>query len=217
MSQVTNSLLGLVQKLIGGAPGSGVTNLDDENLTQVLPIVPDIGRRGLTIGNIGGWHVGILENGHAGDDGEVSSILPYRPADDNVAPYPSPVPDGFDVWLLGIAGRRVSGTGTLAGADMGLNVPTAGQGWGVDDEGASVLATPIIQLAKFDGIDTSIGPSNDPMITEGGQYFVRVGLRVPRGGTLVFASESGGAAAVVFHAMFVLGLFPAGLGQDVVT
>ncbi len=217
MSQITSSMLRQIQQLIGGG-GAGiapVTVLEDDAVTQTLPVVPEIARRSLVIGPLGGIFVGVLRNVHTAADGEVSSILPYTPLASNIAPYPSPVPDGYDIWLLGIAGTRVSGTGLLTGALMGINPPTSSQGWGRDDSGTGVAATGIFQLARFDVIEAAITLGTDCMLTEQGLTYQPVGLRLMRGATLVFASEASDTAT--FDALFYMGLFPAAMGQDVST
>lgn len=217
MSQITNNLLRIVQQLIGGS-GAGtapITVLDDDSVTQTLPIVPEIARRSLVIGPLGGIFVGVLRNVHSGADGEVSNILPYAPLASNIPPYPSPVPDGFDIWLLGVAGGRVASAGGLTGALMGINPPTDSQGWGRDDGGTGVSATGIFQVARFDALEEGVTLGTDAMITEQGLTYQPVNLRIMRGATIVFATEA--AAAATFDAQFYMGLFPAGMGQDVST
>jgi len=213
MSLVTNSLLRIVQKMIGGSGSTGPTVLDDGHITQVMNVVPEIARRGLSVGNIGGWFVGVLRNIHSGADAEQSSILPYAPGAFNTGAYPSPVPAGFDIWLLGVCGIRSTGVGDLTGAHMGINPPTSSQGFGVNDLGVAVVTTPIMTVARFDVLDEAVTISGGVMITEQGLTYQPVNIRLARGNTLVFNSESAGAAE--FDALFLMGLFPEGLGQDV--
>lgn len=221
MSRIINAALGPIQTLIGGSQGGAAfTELDDQGVTQTLPIVPDIARRGLSQGSTGGWFLGILENVHALGDGEQSSIDPYNPGDDSAGgAYPASVPPQLEVWLCGISGFRSVGNGGLTMAMMGYNPSNNGPafGWGRDDQGASVApVTPNTIFARFDDLSTEVTQiTQPPMITERGDTFVRVNMRLPRAGVLNFFSES--AAAAEFQAVFLLGLFPIALGQDVLT
>lgn len=219
MSRIINAVLGPIQALIGGVgSGAAFTELDDQGVTQTLPIVPHIARRGLSQGSTGGWFVGILENVHSGADSEDSAINPYEPgAAAAGSAWPAVVPPGFDVWCAGISGHRSVGVGGLTIALMGFNPSNNGPafGWGQDDQGAAVLpVTPTMMLARFDALETQQAAiTQDPMMTEQGLMFQPVNMRLPRGGTLSFFSES--AAAAEFQAVFLLGLFPAAMGQDV--
>jgi len=216
MSVISNNLLAAVQALIGGATGSGITVLEDDSVTQTLPIVPEIARRSLAIGNIGGWVLAVLENVHSGADFEQSSINLYNPAAAAIRPpYPGPVPLNTDVWMLGCSLIRNSGAGGLTGGLLGLNPPTLSQGLGIDDAGVALITTPIMTLAHFVGVDETLSSGNAFGETDQGLTYVPINLRIPRGGTLVFSSEA--AAAAEFQLLVVLGLFPAGMGQDVVT
>ena len=213
MSLIKNPVLSTLQRMIGISPRPSPIVLDDENVQLVLPIVPEVTRRSLS-GNESGWFIGILENEHSGADAELSFINPYSPGDDAVPPYPREVEDDFDVWLLGISGIRSAATGDLTGAIMDINPAARSQGWGRNDLGASIVDSTSIRLAFFSGLETTTDVvTADPMITPGGLLFVPTNLRIPRGGTLGFNSRS--AAAATFQAIFLLGLFPAGLGQDV--
>jgi len=214
-----NPLAKIVQDLIG-APGSGVIDVDTGSVDQTLPLVPDIGRRGLAIGPTGGWFSCVLENIHSGADDEVSDINPYQPgAAAGPGAYPASVPRGIDVWLAGVAGHRDGAGGDLVMASMGYNPSNnnAAFGWGEDDAGAPTTpTTPSIQLARFDDLEDTIAlMTSPPMITEQGLHYQPLNLRLPRDGVLNFFSESGAAAA--FQAIFIIGLFPAGLGQDIAT
>jgi len=216
MTIVKNPLLGSLQTLIGISPAPVPLVLDESNISLVLPIVPDIARRSQQIGPLGGWFQGVLENVHSGADGEASNMDPYNPGASAVGAYPPVIPDGYDVWLMAVGGERSSGSGGLTGALMSMNPAPAAQGWGQDDQAAPVIATPRFYVARFDALSETVTVvANDPMITEAGETFVHVGLRIPRGGFIGFHSES--AAAAEFQAIFIMGLFPAGLGQDVLT
>jgi len=216
MTVIKNAILSPIQGLVG-SPGVGTpTVLDDDSISMTLPILPDIARRSLAIGIGQGWFQGLLENVHGAADDEVSTIDPYNPGDDRIAPYPAVVEPGSDVWILGVSGIRSSGAGGLTGGTMGFSVPDTVQGWGRDDQGVLVAETPRFIFAQFDNISTlSAGLSQPPMQTEQGLIYQPVGVRVPRGGIISFHSTS--AAAAEFQAIFLIGLFPSALGQDVAT
>lgn len=215
MAIIKNAILRPIQRLIGIAPAPQQTVLDDDSVSLTFPIVPDIARRSLSGLATGGWHIGVLENVHSAGDAESSSIEPYSAGPDAVAPYPIVIGDDFDLWLLFVHGLRSSGSGGLTGAVMGVNPPDHSQGWGRDDQGDPVLSSPAMRVAFFDDLETTVtGVSQKPMIqTKTGALRVNVGMRIPRGSNLAFHTVS--AAAAEFQAIFVMGLFPASLGQDV--
>lgn len=216
MSLIPGNQLRLISKLMGLSQQAiaGISDLDDKNISQVLT-TNELVRRGLTEANLGGWYQGLLENVHSVADGETSSIDPYAPGASFVAPYPALVPEGWDVWLLGVGGVRSSGAGGLTGALMQIDPLRTQVGWAQDDAGAPVTAvSPAWTIARFDSVSAEIGGVQaDPMLTEAGDCFVHVGVRLPRGITIVFHSEA--AAAAEFQAQFLMGLFPEALGQDI--
>lgn len=215
MSIVKNPILLPLQRLIGITPTPKPVVLDDDTISLVMPMVPDITRRSRASGPTGGWFIGVLENVHSAGDDEASSIDPYSPGASAFAPYPAIVEPGFDVWLLTISGLRSSGAGGLAGAVMTVNPPDNAQGWGQDDLLAPVASGVGAKLALFDTIFTgTAGVSSPPMMnskTLETCYYPK--LRIPRGSKIQFNSTS--AAAAEFQAVFILGLFPEGLGQDI--
>jgi len=212
VSFIKNPVLSTLQRMIGISPVPGPIILDDTNVSLVLPMVPDVTRRSLA-GIRTGWYLGMLEVVHSGADFESAALDPYNAGVDAIAPYPPIVPEGFDVWLLGVGGHRSSGAGGLVGANFSMNPEDENQGWGRDDAGAPVVGTPSFIVAAFDSINELVTAGIQPMQTESGETFVKVGIRVPRGGTLGVNTQS--AAAAEFQAQFLTGLFPAGLGQDI--
>lgn len=215
MAVVKNPIISTLGNMIGLSPTPSPLILDETNLSLVLPVVPDVARRS-GAGIEAGWFVGLLENVHSAADSESSFIDPYNPGANSIAPYPEIVPIGYDVWLIGVSGTRSAGSGGLTGAIFVLNPGDTSQGWGQDDAGAAVVGTPSIRLALFDSISELVqAVATDPMITEQGATYVPIGIRIPRNSLLGFETEA--AAAAEFQGQFLLGLFPAGLGQDVGT
>lgn len=218
MAKITTKILLGLQELLGLSSAELMfpVDVDMGNISLTLPVVPEVARRGLTIGPAGGWFQGVLENVHGAADAEVVSIDPYNPGDAAVGAYPRVVEDGFDIWLAGVSGQRSDGAGGLTMAGVFFNPGDASQGWGIDDSGATIVETPSLWLARFDSLETTMSIiTTPPMMTEAGDFYVPLNLRLPRGGVLGFASES--AAAADFQITLVMGLFPAALGQDIVT
>jgi len=216
MAEIKNEILQIIFKMIGN-PGQSIsqtTILEDSTVTQTMPIVPEIARRSLVEGNSTGWFEGVMQNTHGAADDEESQIDPYRPGVNAVAPYPRVVPSAWDLWLLFVGGRQISGGGTLTGAVLGINPDNVSQGWGITDAPAPLVTTPTVQLAAFDSISTlAAGIGFSPMMTEQGLVLQPVGMRIARGSIFTFNSTSTGSA--VFQMYMVMGLFPASLGQDV--
>lgn len=204
MIQVKGQLLQTVARalrlpLAGGAE----TYFDDDNLQQVLDIGPLI-RRGGSLGVTGGmWNAGIV-NTHGAANTQSNSVDPYA-VSSPTGSYPSPVPTGYDIWLIG--GQVFTST---AGANMG-------SGWlGLDFPAGSVafgIASGQLIVAAFDGTTSlggvAFGTLALPIGPDGAST---AAVRIPRGVSLRFDSTSTGAATTT--ARFILGLFPEGMGQD---
>ena len=207
-----NRILGLA-----GAGSSGETVLEDDSVVQVLDILP-IARRSRTPGVSTGMFICILENDHAGADDEQSTIDPYIPGVmiNPTGGYPAAVPAGFDIWITGICVMRATGVGDLTGGQIDLQSADSAMGWGVDDTATIVTAVSSPVLAAFAVFNTLTNGGNKYAAEIGtGRLRAKLAQRVRRGQQIRFNSTSGGALNVV--AILEVGLFPAGLGQDVVT
>jgi len=213
--------LSLIQKLYG-LPSSqlaGVTQLDADNVSQTLPIVPEILRRSANIvgNNQGGIFQGVMEMVHSGADDEVGTYVPYAgtiAGGTTVvgarAGFPLPIPEGWDLWFLGCSLERFSGAGTVV-ALLSLNGSPGG--WGIDDQGAAVPETPLFNIARFTSIvaDAIIGYG----IGADGQPWQGVGrMRLARDQEYELRSTS--SAAVSYRLAILMGLFPEAMGQDIV-
>jgi len=222
MAEVSGVQLALIQKLYGLSANqlAGVTQMDADNVQQVVPIVPEILRRSLNIvgNNEGGLFQGVMENVHSAADSEVST---YRPYEGVVAGsttivggapgFPLPVPTGWDLWLLGMSLSRTSGAGTVV-AMLALNGDQLG--WGIDDAGAAVTSTPNFHVARFTSI-VADAAGEAYGIDAQGNPFVNINKRLPRSMTLQLHSTSDAAATI--QASLLMGIFPESMGQDVVT
>lgn len=217
MSIIKNAILLPIQHLIGQAPAPTPAVVDDDSVSLTLPIIPDIARRSLASQPSGGMFTGQLENNHVSDDAIVSTINVYAAGDDAVAPWPTPVPDHFDVWWIGCCAIHASGSGGLSEALVGYNPANFVQGWGRDQSGALVPGSPPMFFGRWDAIaGGATGSADAPLLTEAGQTWIPVNQRIPRGTNLRFQTLSSGAAAVEFRCLFLMGLFPSAMGQDVV-
>lgn len=200
-----------------GLSGGAVTKetiLEDGWVFQMLGLNPII-RRSRTLADTTGWFFGVLLNEHAGAGALTSEIDPYQPAGASaVAPWPSIIRRGFDLWLLNASVIRNDGSGTLDGAALLLDPIAVQQGWGIDDGGTAVAAHDPYPLARWTGLDVSLSGSDPFAIAGDGSATVKIGLRWPRGATVRFISDVAGAAADI-QCMMTWGMFVEGFGQDV--
>lgn len=217
MAKVINSAyLEPLNKALGLAgAGDSQTELLDGTVDQVLD-VGQIARRGGTLAGTTGVFRVILRVINAGTGTVITSYQPYEPGETGlVAPYPNPVPDLFDLWLIGASIERVSGTGTLNAARLQLtNIQI---GFGIDSVGVSAAAsTSVITLASWDSISAAIEPRYG--LSQLANPFQKIGLRIPKKGAIAspFLSFAVNvtAAAATFDGVLLIGILPAALGQD---
>jgi len=143
----------------------------------------------------------------------ISAWLRVCQATGLIAPFPSPVPAGFDVWLLSASSARVSGTGGFA-ATLRIDYPASQQGFGVDDSGTAIVLAGRQTLLFYNTIGT-VGVVFGLKIGDRGP-FTQIGMRLPRSPTLALVFTSTSTATATFDLHLVMGLFPSSLGQDVV-
>jgi len=208
MKKIDSQALEVLKEALGlSGAASPVTELTDGIVDQVL-WVNDIIRRSRTQAQTGGLYTGILKNTHAAADSRVSALLPYNATIAAIPPYPTPMPRGFDVWILSAAVTQASGTGTLQAAlllecpasVMGLSSTT---GAFQSNQNLAFWDTVIVENTTF-GIASGI--------TEPTR---KIGLRIPRAPTTALRFASTSSAAAVFDCFITLGVFPTALGQDV--
>lgn len=212
MKYITSDALTEVDRALGlSGPGSPQPTFADGELIQTFDTGPSV-RRGRTLaGTTGLFHCG-LRNVHAAADSQTSRIDAYNPgALIAVDPYPDSVPPEFDVWLIGVGLRRISGTGTLT-ASFGF-AWASGLGWGENQAGDAFVPSGNIPLVFWDTLVTAVnvvGQSDD------GTVFRKLGIRVPRttGGATELIFISTASAIATYDANIIVGLFPVGLGQD---
>jgi len=220
MGLIKGLQLRLVQSLYGipGSQSSGVTEVDLDNVQQVINVVPEVLRRSDNVigNNQGGWFQGTMQNVHSGADAELSTYVPYKMTVAGgttvvgAAPgFPAPIPEGWDVWLIGCSLERTAGAGSVV-ALLSLNDNPLG--WGIDDSGAAVTGSPLISLVRFTSIVNDVGGYGYGIGADG-MAFQRVGIRLPPKIDFEFRTNSTAAATVQLS--IVMGLFPEGMGQDI--
>lgn len=213
MKTVDSQALEVVNRALGlSGVGAPLTEFLDGILNQSLDVTALV-RRGRTIALSTGIFYGLLRNNHTAANTQTSRFEPYIGGTGAVLPYPSPLGRGFDFWVLAAITRQLSGSGTFTGA-LFIDPNTTLLGWGVDEAGAAVSAAARLPLAYWDSVVTQ---TDEFGLMENGQPWARIGLRLPRLNRndvgLVFSSTS--SAAAVFDCYIILGVFPVGLGQDV--
>lgn len=209
---IDSDALGELNRALGltGA-GSQVTELMDGVVDQVMAI-NDVARRGRTLGPTSGFFTPTMRNVHTAADTEVTTVDPYNVgATGAVAPYPAVMPLQFDVWLIGASVRQVSGSGTL-NATLSISQGTRQAGWGLDDSGSQILVSQPIRLAYWNTL-VSVQTGFATLQGSNGPHLNRL-LRLNRFGCdLIFTTVS--SATATFDCQLILGVFPAGLGQDI--
>lgn len=213
---VESDALDVLNRVLGlGSFGGSSTLLDNANLSQTLPVLPEIIRRSRTLAATTGWFYGLVLHVHTAPGNLNSTVDPYAPAGaSQVAPWPARIPRGFDVWLLSASLIRNSGSGTLDGAALLLDPTAAQQGWGINNSGAAVAANDPYPIARWTALDTSLTGTDPYGIAGDGGAMVRINQRIARGTVLRFISNVAGAAANI-QLMTTMGLFVEGLGQDI--
>lgn len=209
--EIDSQALYNLKRVLGTAGrGGGSTELEDDTLTQVLDIWPVV-RRSRTMANSSGIFNGAIRNIHGAADSQATTVDLYNPGDLAHRGWPSTVPMGFDVWVLGAQLQRDAGASNITGGLLRL---TAGDTFGLGigaPSGFEPSDSPI--LAAF-GASPTTGPSVIAVYPElgTGKAVAKIGARIRRGFVLSLDTTSGGTCTV--RCIMTLGLFPEGLGQD---
>jgi len=203
--EVANKALGLT-----GA-GAAETELTDGIVDQVLS-VKDIVRRSRTQSQTTGLYTAVMRTVHTDAETVQVDILPYVvPATNLIAPYLSPVPRSFDIWLL-TAGVRLNAGGGGVTATLSVDYANASQGFGINDGGGAALSTLPHRLALWDAVITDV--TTFAVLAGSEQPSAQIGLRLQQGvfTQLVFRATS--TLTSQWDCQLLLGVFPVGLGQD---
>lgn len=217
MSKITGQALALVRRLMGHDQPQvpGPVEFDDAHCSQVLD-VNRLASRAQALINTEGWAFATFQNVHGAADEELSTIGPYNPipiAIRFMGGYPETVPHGFDIWLGGCCMHRSAAGGALTAGFLRMSAPGGLQAWGITDD---LLGRPedpaYLYLARFESMDESY-LLNVPGLTEAGEVWVPLNMRIPRGCSLSFLTVSAGAAT--FRLNVTLGIFPSGAVPDI--
>lgn len=193
--------------------GEQQTEFDDGNLQQVLD-VGDMVRRGLVPIGTDGLFGGALETNHIAAGTVSVTIDPYalRPGTDVNPPWP-PLDKmkAYDVWVLGaLSATSLDTLGVSGGGQFDILYPaTRVNAFGFLGAVASRIA-----LFKGESADTVNGVTF--LETHTGLTSINGAWRVPRGCTIRFGTNSTGPGTPNYLAMFVVGVFPIGMGQDAI-
>ena len=216
MALIKGSALAAVAKLFqfGQQATRGATDLDVDNVTQVLSI-NEIVRRSEAGGAVAtGLFIGVLEcdNG-AGATNIEATIDPYNPGAAAGPGYPVSIDERFDVWILEVTGRRSAGTpANFTESLFGIDDPATHLAFGIDDAGSVITPLPVRSLVRFTDIE-ELTNTNNVLVDEVGQCRFNVTQRIRRGSILSYGCIA--SNAVTTRVQILMGLFPAGLGQDV--
>lgn len=215
--RIDSDALRIVNRSLGltGA-GSQLTELADGVVDQMLE-VGQIARRGRALGPGGGLFYPTIRNEHTDAENIRTQVDPYRVGTTGlVAPYPDPVPEQFDVYLIGASIRAAAGTPSgMSLATISIEVPTPAEGWGLTDSGVAVLVSEPIRLAVWNAMAADGATSFGIRATNRGPH-ERIGLRLPRLPAAVISFASVSTVTVSVDCQMILGLFPVALGQDAV-
>jgi len=212
--RLDSDALNVLTKSLGltGA-GAPLTELADGVVDQILSI-NEIARRGRTVAGSAGIYACMLQNVNTAAETILSTVNVYNVAAGASSIWPVPMPEQFDVWLLGASMRRQSGTGTIVSM-LSMQIPARAQGFGIDDSGVAVAQVDPMGLAVWNSLITT--STIDGSRQGGIGPFAHLGIRIPRGtgastGTLRFSTVS--SATSTWNCNMMMGVFPVSLGQD---
>lgn len=212
MKTIDSQALWTINRALGiTGVGAQRTELMDGHVDQVL----SVGRivcRGRTQAGTEGIYTVSLQMVHTVADTLVVAFNPYAVgATGRIAPYPDPMPPGFDIWLLYVTGIQEAGS-SVVNVALRILYPAAQQGFGLDDSGAAVVIDADMPVARFDSVISTSTPNY--LITEGGEPIVYPKIRLPRSAGIQLQAASVSSAATEHTLHLVLGVFPTALGQD---
>lgn len=212
MRRVDSDALGVVAKSLGlSGAGAQFTEFADGEVLQVLDVAALV-RRGRTRAGTEGIYYAILRNEHAAGDARFTAMNPYElGATGLLAPFPSPMPAGFDIWLLSATMRRQSGSGTVV-AGLSVQYAASVQAFGLNDTGTAVVFSGEGNLCTWDDLATS-GFTWGLLQEQAGQQ-PRLGVRLPRSVDTQVVFRSTSSALATYQCQIMLGVFPSALGQD---
>jgi hypothetical protein len=215
MKTVDSLALGLVDRALGLAgAGTQQTELEDGLVVQTLDVSRLVARARAPISD--GIKTAIFQNVHGGAGQNETALDPYfhTSSPGSNPHWPVPVPVGFDVWVLAVS-ADVNSVGNFVEAQFSVLGDHAGDAAFTQDSSGGAASASTIRLG-FCHFDSARSIAGDPfLMTEQGDLIVYPQIRVPRGMTLSWTTETTGAA--VMNCFCMMGLFPVGLNQDATT
>ena len=207
----TDALAAVLPSLGIGNPGTATrsADFDDEVLQQTLDVNPLV-RRARAIVPSEGIFLGNMLNQHAIAGQKVCDLDPYTPAAGIAqSPYPSPLPSGFDVWIIGVGG--FASTDSVLVASLQLVYGASETAFTVP--GPTPLGCSPIYALWNDSVSKGAGTRALTTTTDVSKVFQGAPLRLRKGVIVRWRSEA--SAACDISANIVFAVLPSGLGQDV--
>lgn len=221
----SGALRGLTKIL--GIAGGTPTDFDDGNLQQTLDVGPIL-RRSRTPGELnGGIFSSSIRNTHTAANVLLGTLAPYTcgvgataPARNTWPGVGQGVPDIFDLWLLGVDAQNRGTPGQFGGAQLAINIGAQNNAELAVTvaAGVSVRTGALVFTIRTYDVERGIG-ALETALDEGAGHLSRLPLplRIPRGASLLWGTESTGAGNPIYDVHLLFGVFPAGFGQDFAT
>jgi hypothetical protein len=196
--------------------GAQITYFEDGDLAQVID-VGALARRGGTLAPSNGIFSFIIENDHGGA-GVIETLRnPYNTASAVLGSgYTTPLPEGFDVWILALSAISTGTASVFTRAMVAIRTIDSDMGFG--DVAAKAIDIP---LMVYRTEDNSFAAGASALTFLRGDSTVRAWDYGPnvmpyrlrsRTNRLLWMTASTGTGTYELHGL--VGVFPAGLGQD---
>lgn len=215
----TNALSGVSPALGVGNPSSATVpvEFDDANLQQVLDVGGLVSRARAPYPSSGIFAASIYHE-HVSGNMLTTTVNPYKISDTagfvTQSPWPDPVPEDMDVWLLGCTGFAENDNVSVASVQ--IICPKASVAW--TNEGPPFFGESPMYCLWQDSVNKGAGER--PMITNSSSssryvddVYQQRPMRLRRDSSIRFRSDATSTNGYMVLALR-LGLFPAGLGQD---
>jgi len=215
---INSEALVLLRKSLGMAGTAGPDTLLDEDFVAQSLDIARFARQGLAPGS--GLFYFVMTVVTSVGNPNLTILIPdiYEPRsgalDLSLPPYPSTVPTGFDIYLIGCS-LSLSNT-TLANAAFSVTSDQFSMGVGVNNNDTTVevltQAGRTIPMASWDTV-VSVAGSELATLGASGKVWTKLGTRLQRGSGLFFNFAAGGANQG--NLVILASLQPTALGQDV--
>jgi hypothetical protein len=194
-----------------GATGGDAATVIDSGLLQLALNANAIVRRGRTPSGSAGIFTARLANAHSGAGSLTNDTNPYSPTAPGAGFPATDVAKRYDVWILASRLSRTAGASALVSATLQIRYPATRVAFGsssatlIDIRHWLVSAYPMVTLSGDDLFRSLEGA---------GAIALHHPIRIGEGGLIRYISDAAGAAT--FSLDLLLGVFPKGLGQDII-